>query len=109
VIDVSARTYVVEVTGAEEHRFAFRTPTLRNVELTAPYMHDGSMATLRDVIEFFDRGGNANPWLDQRMRPLSLSESEKDDLVAFLRSLTGANVAELVAQARASASTPPPP
>ena len=68
-------------------------------------MHDGSIATLREVIEFFDRGGNANPWLDARMNPLSLSEDEKDDLVAFLRSLTGANVDTLAAQARAAAST----
>jgi len=94
-----------EVTGAEEQRYAYRTPTLRNVELTAPYMHDGSIATLREVVEYFDRGGNANPWLDARMVPLSLSESEKDDLVAFLRSLTGTNVGTLAAQARTAAPT----
>ena len=95
-----------EVTGAEEDRFAYRTPTLRNIDLTAPYMHDGSIATLREVVEFFDRGGNVNPGLDARMVPLSLTEDEKDDLVAFLRSLTGANVGALAAQARAAASTP---
>ena len=94
-----------EVTGMDKDRYAYRTPTLRNIELTGPYMHDGSIATLREVVEFFDRGGNANPWLDADMVPLSLSDNEKDDLVAFLRSLTGANVDTLAAQARAAAST----
>jgi cytochrome c peroxidase len=95
-----------EVTGLKNDRFAYRTPTLRNVELTAPYMHDGSLATLREVVDFFDRGGRPNPDLDELIEPLHLTESEKDDLVGFLRSLTGANVEQLAAQARASASTP---
>lgn len=67
---------------------AFRTPSLRNVALTGPYMHDGSLATLEEVVEFYDRGGRANPNLSDRIRPLSLAEHEKRALVAFLRSLT---------------------
>lgn len=94
-----------EVTGKARDRFAFRTPTLRNVELTAPYMHDGSLATLREVVDFYDRGGNGNPDLDPLMVPLFLSEQDKEDLVAFMRTLTGANVEELARQARA-ATTP---
>jgi cytochrome c peroxidase len=95
-----------EVTKLEKDRFSYRTPTLRNVELTAPYMHDGSLATLRDVVDFYDRGGNSNPGLDKFMTPLFLTEREKEDLVAFMRSLTGANVQQLAAQARAAASAP---
>lgn len=68
---------------------AFKTPTLRDVELTAPYMHDGSEATLLDVIEFYNRGGNENPNLSGEMRPLNLTDQEKQDLVEFLKSLTG--------------------
>jgi cytochrome c peroxidase len=67
----------------------FLTPSLRDVARTAPYMHDGSIATLRDVVEFFDRGGNPSPGRDPRVVPLGLAEHEKADLVAFLESLTG--------------------
>ena len=98
-----------EVTGNAAERGAFRTPTLRNVELTAPYMHDGSLATLRSVVDFYDRGGNRDPNLDPLMVPLYLSERDKQDLVAFMRALTGSNVQDLARQARAQASTPPPP
>jgi cytochrome c peroxidase len=97
-----------EVTRSDKDRFAYRTPTLRNVELTAPYMHDGSQATLRDVVDFYDRGGTPNPRLDPLMTPLYLSEADKRALVAFLRTLTGSNVQQLAAQARAAASTPTP-
>ncbi len=76
------------VTGEPRHLGAFKTPQLRNVALTAPYMHDGSEATLRDVIDFYDRGGNPNPYLDGGMRPLGLTEQEKDDLVELLRTFT---------------------
>lgn len=95
-----------EVTGIDKDRFAYRTPTLRNVELTAPYMHDGSLASLRDVVDFYDRGGIPNPGLDKKMLPLFLTEQEKENLVAFMRSLTGANVKQLIKEARAAASTP---
>jgi cytochrome c peroxidase len=67
---------------------AFKTPQLRNIALTAPYMHDGSEKTLRDVIEFYDRGGNTNPYLDGGMRPLNLTDQEKADLVALLETFT---------------------
>jgi cytochrome c peroxidase len=77
-----------KVTRQPAHVGAYRTPHLRNVELTAPYMHDGSEATLLDVIEFYDRGGNPNPWLDGGMRPLQLSDQEKAGLVALLETFT---------------------
>jgi cytochrome c peroxidase len=97
-----------EVTHQEPDRFAYRTPTLRNVALTAPYMHDGSLATLREVIDFHDRGGTLNPGLDRLMRPPFLSEADKNALVAFLHTLTAPNVGALAAEARAAASTPSP-
>jgi cytochrome c peroxidase len=68
---------------------AFKTPGLRDIALTAPYMHDGSEATLRDVVEFYDRGGEPNPYLDGGIVPLKLTEQEKADLVAFMETLTG--------------------
>jgi len=77
------------VTGQDEDRGAFKTPTLRQVAETAPYMHDGSVATLEEVIDLYDRGGESNPWLDAKMKPLGLTEGEKQDLLAFLRALTG--------------------
>ena len=71
---------------------AFKTPTLRDVELTAPYMHDGSRKTLLDVVRFYDRGGEANRYLDRRMSPLNLSDEEMNALVEFMRSLTSDDV-----------------
>lgn len=91
-----------EVTGDPDDRWRYRTPTLRNVELTAPYMHDGSIATLRDVLLFYDRGGVPNEVLDPLIRPLGLSGTEIEDLLAFLRSLTGSNVGILVSDAHAA-------
>lgn len=78
-----------EVTGNPEDTGKYRTPSLRNVALTFPYMHDGSLRSLADVVEFFNRGGQENPYLDSEMQPLSLSQEEKQDLVSFLESLTG--------------------
>jgi len=78
-----------EVTKGESEKGAFKTPTLRNVVETAPYMHDGSEATLREVIELYDRGGNANPHLSPKMKPLGLTADEKEDLLLFLQALTG--------------------
>ena len=75
------------VTREPRHIGAFKSPQLRNVALTPPYMHDGSEATLLDVIEFYDRGGNPNPFLDGGMRPLQLNEREKLDLVALLEAM----------------------
>jgi len=68
---------------------AFKTPGIRDVALTAPYMHDGSEATLLDVVNFYDKGGEPNPNLDGGIVPLKLTEQEKKDLVAFMESLTG--------------------
>ena len=78
-----------QVTGKAYHRGAFKTPTLREIARTPPYMHDGSIATLEEVIEFYDRGGKANPYLDENIVPLRLSRSEKSALLAFLRALSG--------------------
>ena len=78
-----------EATGRDADRGRFRTPTLRGLVHTAPYMHDGSLATLRDVVDFYDRGAGPNPNVDAALRPLGLSAQEKDDLVAFLESLSG--------------------
>lgn len=78
-----------EKTNDTAHRGQFKTPTLRDVALTAPYMHDGSIATLEEVVEFYNRGGNRNPHLDGKMKPLELTDQEKSDLVAFLKALTG--------------------
>ena len=78
-----------EVTRKESDRGAFKTPTLRDVALTAPYMHDGSERTPRDVIELYDRGGIRNANLSKEIRPLALSAREKDDLLAFMMALTG--------------------
>jgi len=73
----------------EEDRGAFKTPTLRDIAHTAPYMHDGSLKTLREVIDYYDKGGTPNPHLSTDMKPLKLTEQEKSDLIAFLKSLTG--------------------
>jgi cytochrome c peroxidase len=81
------------VTKEQKDIGAFKTPQLRNVALTAPYMHDGSENTLRDVIEFYNRGGNPNPWLDGGMRPLDLTEQEKADLVALMETFTSDGMA----------------
>ena len=81
------------VTGRESDRGAFKTPTLRDVEKTAPYMHDGSLATLEDVVEFYDKGGRANPNLDPDIRPLRLTTEEKRALAALLRALSGSPTA----------------
>jgi cytochrome c peroxidase len=67
---------------------AFKTPGLRNVALTAPYMHDGSQKTLEEVIKFYDKGGEDNPYLDGGIRPLKLTAQEETDLVEFLKALT---------------------
>jgi cytochrome c peroxidase len=70
----------------------FKTPTLRNIALTAPYMHDGSVETLEEVVEYYDKGGNKNPLLDSAIFPLHLTRQEKQDLVAFLKALTSAQL-----------------
>jgi cytochrome c peroxidase len=78
-----------EVTRRDADKGAFKTPTLRSIIETAPYMHDGAFTTLEEVVDFYDKGGNANPNLDRRIKPLALSPQEKTDLIAFLKALTG--------------------
>jgi cytochrome c peroxidase len=78
-----------EVTKRNVNKAAFKTPTLRDVARRGPYMHDGSIATLREVVAFYDRGGIANPSLSPDLARLGLSASEQDDLIAFLESLSG--------------------
>ena len=90
------------VTESPADRWKFRTQTLRNVALTAPYMHNGRFDTLREVIDFYDRGGIPNELLSPLIRPLGLTEQEKRDLEAFLHALTGSNVPDLVADAFAA-------
>jgi len=77
------------VTHQDKDKGAFKTPILRDLTKTAPYMHDGSVATLEEVIDLYLVGGEDNPWLDPKMKPLDLNEKEKADLLAFLKSLDG--------------------
>jgi cytochrome c peroxidase len=77
------------VTKAPADDAAFKTPTLREVAKTAPYMHDGSLATLEEVVDYYDRGGTPHPNLSPKMTKLGLSAQERTDLVAFLRALSG--------------------
>ena len=67
----------------------FKTPTVRNVALTAPYMHDGSQATLEEVVDWYDKGGHPNPHLSDKIRPLKLTDQDKADLVEFMKACTG--------------------
>jgi cytochrome c peroxidase len=79
-----------EVTKEDKDRGAFKSPTLRNVAMTGPYMHDGSQATLMEVVEWYDKGGHPNAWLSDKVKPLKLTEQEQADLVAFMvEGLTG--------------------
>jgi cytochrome c peroxidase len=97
-----ADTGLAEVSGKAGDRHRFRTPTLRDVARTAPYMHDGRLASLMDVVDFYDRGGGpssddnesaAGKVSETALTPLGLSEGDKQSLVAFLESLTGGNPA----------------
>ena len=74
-------------TGVAKEPAKFRAPTLRNIAVTAPYMHDGSLKTLEDVVEFYDKGGTPNPHLDASLKPLGLTTEEKKSIVAFLKAL----------------------
>ena len=77
------------VTNDAQDKGAFKTPTIRNVALTGPYMHDGSQATLEEVVEWYDKGGHPNPHLSDKIKPLALTEQEKADLVEFMKACTG--------------------
>jgi cytochrome c peroxidase len=77
------------VTKVQADRGQFKTPTLRNVAITGPYMHDGKLKTLKDVVDFYAGRGNSNPYLDKRMSSIELTGQDRSDLVEFLKSLTG--------------------
>ena len=93
-----------EITLDPADRYAFKTPSLRNVARSAPYMHDGSLATLEDVVDFYDRGGGDAPDRSALLSALGLGAEEKRALVAFLRSLDGASLPTLSANSRPPAS-----
>jgi cytochrome c peroxidase len=76
-------------TNIETDKGEFKTPTLRDVALSGPYMHDGSLKTLQDVVDFYAGGGNSNLYLDKEIKPLKLSAQDRADLVKFLEALTG--------------------
>lgn len=91
-----------EVTQNPMDRWKYRTPGLRNVALTAPYMHNGALKSLEDVIRFYQSGGIQNPGLDPRIKPFALTASETKALIAFLESLTGSQVNTLIEDAWAA-------
>lgn len=91
-----------EISQNPQDRWKYKTPTLRNITLTAPYMHNGSLSTLEEVVRFYNQGGVKNENLDPLIRPLHLGETEISDLVEFLKSLTGRNVKQLVSDAFAA-------
>jgi cytochrome c peroxidase len=91
-----------EVTQNPADRWRYKTPILRNVALTAPYMHNGVFSSLTEVVAFYNKGGIDNPFLDPRIRPLNLTAEEEADIVAFLMALTGDNIETLVRDAFAA-------
>lgn len=90
----------MEITNDPTDFGKFRTPSLRNVDLRAPYMHDGSISSLEEVIEFYNDGGRQNTNLDEELKPLNLNAQEKVDLVEFLKSLTGPIISVKVEELR---------
>jgi cytochrome c peroxidase len=78
----------------------FKTSSLRNIAVTGPYMHDGSLKTLEEVVELYDKGGEQNPFLDSGIRPLNLTPQEKTDLVEFLKSLTSPRFAAAISSGK---------
>jgi cytochrome c peroxidase len=77
------------VSKEDKDRGAFKTPTIRNVAQTAPYMHDGSQKTLQEVVEWYDKGGHPNAHLSDKIKKLKLTPQEKKDLVEFMKACTG--------------------
>ncbi|HEY4312756.1 MAG TPA: cytochrome c peroxidase [Pirellulales bacterium] len=78
-----------DVTKDEKDKGSYKTPTIRNVALSAPYMHDGSHKTLEEVVAWYDKGGHPNPTLDPKIKKLNLTDQEKTDLVEFMKACTG--------------------
>ena len=103
-VDTETETFTddgrFEVTGREADKWRYRTPSLRNVALTGPYLHAGSIATLEGVVAFYAEGGGGDPAQDPRTRSVQLTESDQEALVAFLRTLTSSHVDALVSDAR---------
>ena len=97
-----ADTGLYEITQNPNDRWKYRTPSLRNVSLTAPYMHNGSLSTLDEVVRFYSKGGIENKLMDPLIKPLNLTDEEQSELVSFLQSLTGSNVDSLVSDAFAA-------
>ena len=89
-----------EVTGQSQNRWQYSTPSLRNVAITFPYMHDGSLPTLESVLAYYGRGGSGDPLQDVRISDTTITVSEQQALVAFLRTLTSNQVDALVSDAR---------
>ena len=90
------------ITENPSHRWLFRTPSLRNISLTAPYMHNGIFSNLDEVIEFYNQGGVKNELLSPLIKELNLSKKEKINLRLFLESLVGENINILIADALAA-------
>ena len=84
-IGLERKTYLATDRGK------FKTPTLRNIELTSPYMHNGSMSSLEEVVSFYNSGGGTRSMKDARIQPMNLSKEEEAELVAFLKTLTDWN------------------
>jgi len=78
-----------EISKDEKDKGAFKTPTIRNVVHSAPYMHDGSLKTLEEVVEHYAKGGTPNPWLSNKIKKLDLKPEDKADLVEFMKACTG--------------------
>ncbi len=78
-----------EVTREEKDKGAFKTPSLRNIAQTGPYMHDGSQKTLREVVDWYAKGGHPNRYLSDKIKKFEASEQDREDLVAFMEALTG--------------------
>ena len=89
------------VTENPSHRWLFKTPSLRNISLTAPYMHNGIFSNLDEVIDFYNEGGFNNELLSPILKKLELSKDEKNNLKYFLESLVGENIEILIADALA--------
>jgi len=96
-----------EITQNPQDRWKYKTPGLRNIALTAPFMHNGALGTLKEVVRFYNEGGIPNQGLDPLIQPLNLTNDEIDAIVAFLKSLTGDNTATLVADALATPAGDP--
>ncbi len=99
--DLGRYSVVEGLAKAEGLKGAFKTPTIRNIAVTAPYMHDGSQKTLEEVVGFYDKGGHPNTYLDPQMKPLNLTAKEMSDLVEFMKALTSDDLSSVIASIKA--------